>query len=692
MLSALKRRVQAIRRVRSAKSRNVCPAMDERMRTPQSIFEAGVAAQIAGRTADAERHYRAVLAAEPAHAGALANLGALCRASGRPVEALELLRRAAETPSPSFDVLYNFGNALAAIGETEEAIGILRRAHDLEADNTRVALRLGLLLADAGNAREAAAILLGAVRRLKHDDPGLANGNALPRVAAFLFESGDRDASIPLFEAIAAKRPASAEAQFNLAVAQMRVSLHDAALAAYRRAYALDPANSDALTGIANSLVITGAADEAVSVYELALADPRHRRVAASAYLMALLYDGTRSGLAIAAAHRDIASELVDPAASPRRLASQRPAIQQEGTTPSSTLRVGYVTADLGAAHPVDQFLIPILERHASAGIAQFIYANTDRIIAEPLRSDRWTTRRDIARASDTEAAQLVAADGIDILIDLSGHTRGHRLSLFASRPAPITATFLGYPHTTGLASIDYLIADETVLPPGTEAEAAESILRLPDAFLCFAPPPTMPVPTGKHPEGPPVFGSLNHLPKLGPETQALWADVLKAVPGSRLLVKCAPFAERSVLERFRARMVSNGIAPDRLILEPPEPFADAMCAYERIDIALDPTPYNGGTTTAHALWMGVPVVTLCSDRFCGRMGASLSRAAGLPENVTITREGYVARAAELGADVARVRGARRSLHNLVRSSRLCDVDRYSAALIALFERMAGAR
>ncbi|MFT6775702.1 MAG: protein O-GlcNAc transferase [Paracoccaceae bacterium] len=247
----------------------------------------------------------------------------------------------------------------------------------------------------------------------------------------------------------------------------------------------------------------------------------------------------------------------------------------------------------------------------------------------------------------------------------------------------------MGYPHSTGAPQIDWLIGDAAMFPPGA-ALASERIARLPNGFLCFAPPPGMPEVTTDAPQGGPVFGSLNHLPKLGGATLALWGRVMAAVPDARLLIKCGALADPEIAKALAERLAGHGIARGRLILEGPQPFADAMRAYQRIDIALDPIPYNGGTTTAHALWMGVPVVALAGSRACGRMGVGLLGAAGREGWVAADPDGYVAIAAGLADGITGLRAGRIALHRSVAASRMCDVAGNARALMDVYRAIAG--
>lgn len=261
-------------------------------------------------------------------------------------------------------------------------------------------------------------------------------------------------------------------------------------------------------------------------------------------------------------------------------------------------------------------------------------------------------TWRDAGRATPHQLAEMIRKDRIDIAVELSGHTIGHSLAAMALRPAPIGVTYLGYPNTTGVPGIDFRLVDAITDPPAAETFATERLLRLPGCFLCYRPDPDAPPPgpapslSGQHsPQqpGPVTFGSFNNLAKISDATVSLWTRVVNAVPDSRLLLKFAQADSDWLRNRFRERFAAAGLAPGRLeILGKIDAKAGHLAAYNRIDIALDPVPYAGTTTTCEALDMGVPVITLTGPLHAARVGASLLTAAGLTELVAATPDEYV--------------------------------------------------
>lgn len=339
-------------------------------------------------------------------------------------------------------------------------------------------------------------------------------------------------------------------------------------------------------------------------------------------------------------------------------------------------LRVGYVSPDF-REHSCSRFIEALLEHHDRARVTVHCYFNWSHADATTARlkgrlrpGDQW---RDVAALGDGAFADLVRRDEIDVLIDLAGLTHGNRLTAMARRPAPMQATYLGYPNTTGSPAVDFRIVDEVTDSPGAEALATERLVRLPGCFLCYKPPPEAP-PAEREGDGPPTFVSFNILGKVNEGVVRAWARVLRAVPGSRMMLKARSLSDARVRERLAAMFGAHGVGAERLeILSYAEKTADHLSLYRRADIGLDTFPYNGTTTTCEALFMGVPVVTMAGRSHAGRVGASLLRAAGLGEHCAADEDGFVEIAARLGAEVARVRADRAGLRSRLLSSSLCD-------------------
>ena len=378
-----------------------------------------------------------------------------------------------------------------------------------------------------------------------------------------------------------------------------------------------------------------------------------------------------------------------------RVLARHRPVAARPGTVEDVSgrrLRVGFVSPDL-REHSVAYFVAPVLRHYDRSRLEVFAYY-TRRVgdaVTERLRGlvDHW---RVSVRAHPEELAKTIAADTLDVLIDLAGHTAGDSLEALHLRPAARQATYLGYPNTTGLAAVDYRVVDGHTDPTGAESFCTERLVRLSPCFLCFEPPEApqggAPVPA----DAPITFCSFNARRKVNDPLIALWARVLGATPGSRLLLKCNGLGEAAMCEALRTRFASHGIGAERLDLRGPvKPLAAHLAAYADAHIGLDTFPYHGTTTTCEAMWMGVPVVTLEGDRHVSRVGASLLSTVGLTDLIARTQDEYVRCAASLAADRGRLNELRASLRGRMASSPLCDGPSFCRRFEAALQAMTGA-
>jgi predicted O-linked N-acetylglucosamine transferase (SPINDLY family) len=608
----------------------------------------------AGRLAEAEAAYRAVLAAAPHHAAPWANLGAVLHSAGRYEDAIAALTESLRL-EPAQPVTHrhlavcvgDWGLHLQRQGRGDDALAVYRKA--LAFDPTRAAT---------------------------HNNLG-----------TLLLARGDVAAAHACFDAALALEPDNAEFHFNRGNAARAAGALDGAIASYRVALDRAPDHADAQLNLGSALLDQGALAEALGHYRAAVAAAPDNAGAASNLLMASTYDPAQSAGDLAAAARALGARL-----SARGGGAPTPARDRD-RDPARRLRLGYVSADF-RFHPVGWFIqAPLLARDR-AGFEVTCYANgdDDDALTGVLRgaADHW---RAIKAVSDDDFAAQVAADRIDILIDLAGHSAHNRLPALARRLAPIQAHWIGFPATTGIGAIDYLIADAVLAPPGSEADFSETVLRLPAVAWCYRAPGFAPAvaPLPARAAGGVTFGSFNNPVKLNPAVLETWAAILARVPAARLLLKFRHLDGGAAAARLRAAAAAAGIPPERLMLEGASPHPAALAAYARVDIALDPFPFNGGTTTCEALWMGVPVVTMAGATMAGRMGASFVAAAGCPALVAPDRAGYVDRAVAAAGDLDRLAALRGDLRRRMAASPLCDAPRFmtgfEAALRGVWRR-----
>ncbi|WP_298271009.1 tetratricopeptide repeat protein [Geobacter sp.] len=605
-------------------------------------FRAALRHHQVGELAPAEELYRQILQVEPKNADVLHLLGLVRDARGETGRAIELIEKAVRL-EPRFATYRNsLGVALRKAGRLEDARKSYEKALGLKPDYAEAHGNLGNLLRQLGAPEEARLHCERAVAL--HPENFLYRNN----LGGVLHDLGLVRDSVAAFEKALELKPDYHEAAVNLCGIYRELGRHREAAELPRKTLALNPADA----------------------------------AAHSDYLLALNYLSECSPEEIAAEHRRFGELHRAPA----RPAGSFPNIRD----PERRLRIGYVSPDL-RRHPVAFFLEPVLARHDRDRFEIACYSTRPGGdgFTERLRglADRWTECSNIA---DAELARQIGADGIDILVDLAGHTAYNRLTLFALKPAPVQATWLGYFNTTGVGEIDYLLADRFSVHAGEEGNYVETVLRLPDSRFCYQPPAGAPevAPPPLLSSGSITFGSFNNLAKLSPAVIAAWAKLLNRVAGSRLLLKWKTLGVAEIRRHYAELFAAHGIGPDRLELRGSSPHLEMLAEYADVDIALDPFPFCGGATSCEALWMGVPVVTLPGDRPAGRQTASFLPVIGLQELIAGNVAEYLDMVAGLAADRWRLAALRAGMRERMAGSPLCDARRFTANLESLYRDM----
>ncbi|HSS64964.1 MAG TPA: tetratricopeptide repeat protein, partial [Gammaproteobacteria bacterium] len=451
----------------------------------------------------------------------------------------------------------------------------------------------------------------------------------------------------------------------------------------YEKVLELDPDNADAHNNLGTVLKDQGRVAEATVHVRRALELRPAFNEAHSNLLMNLHYMEDVTIDTLYEAHVDWFNRQIGEHVAP--VFGHRAALD-----PDRTLRIGYVSPDF-CTHPVGLFLAPVLEFRDRSRVHVTCYddlyqgdALTERL--KPL-ADEW---RQIAGLRDDRVAETIRNDGIDILVDLAGHTANNRMRLFALKPAPVQATWIGYLHSTGLPQMDYLIADAVVVPEKTRQRFSETVIRLPQCFLCYGQPENRP-----EVAPPPVlaneyvtFGCYNNLAKVSDGTLKLWKKILGQKTDSRLLLKNSVFTDAGFCNEYLQRLDAVGFDLSRIILRGSSIQDEYFSSYGDIDIALDPFPFSGGTVSADALWMGVPVVTLAGDRMASRTSASILECLGLDYLVARRRDAYVDSALSLAADPAELTTLRRGMRRRFRDTALGEPAVFSANLERAYRQM----
>jgi protein O-GlcNAc transferase len=667
----------------------------------------GVIAHQTGQHALAVERIRQAIAVRPADAAFHSNLAEAHRALGQWTEAVACCRQALVLRPDYAEAHNNLGLALDGQGEWDEALVHYRRAVELKPTYAEAHYNLGVAL-QARNQPAAAAACYRQALRCRPDYAA-----ACHNLGVALAAQGQLSEAIACYQQALRLSPADAEAHYNLGRALQEQRHTAEAIACYRRAVELDPSLVAAHRSLGGALKFQGQLTEAQACYRQALAlnpndaaalndlgtifqDLGDATEAATCFREARRLQPTWAWLhsnelanlqyrpdvtlaALHAAHAEFERQHAAPL-----VATWRPFPNEPD--PERPLRLGFVSPHL-AQHPVGFFLIRALENLDRAACTVTCYSDRMHHDALTARFRAAATRwRDVLLYSDERLTAQIRDDRIDILFDLAGHTGGNRLLVFARKPAPVQITWLDYEGTTGLAAIDYLLADRYEVPPAAEGWYCEHVLRMPDDFVCYDPPAAAP-PVGPLPareNGRVTLASFNLPTKINGRVVDLWAEILRRLPEARLCLKYRGLDDPAATARFHRQFAERGIAPQRVLLEGWSPYAEFLARYQQVDIALDTFPYSGGLTTCEALWMGVPVITWPGETFASRHGLSHLTNVGLTELIAGSAVEYVELAVRLAQDLSRLAALRAGLRQQVAASPLCDGKRFAANLLHL--------
>ena len=686
-----------------------------------------------GDGAAAREAFAAVLRLAPAHYSAWLEAGHLCRQMGELQQAVGAYQRAIHAVPTRHEAYLGMARVLpmlgqAELGEQAFADALQQLAHsqpesERAAKLAESAHRMGQYRLEQGDA-------VGAVRALQRgllalgDVPGDAPDEPLLNLRAdlqmdlgeALWRLGQQGAALTALTA--ASHALSEITLARLGALSFRLNLWQEALAVLRRNAELHPQSATALWNLAHLLAECwqmeeaervlqqaealapmpgarsmrasmsgrrGDADTALAIYRELAAEEGGASYASSA-AMSSLYSDSLSAQAVADLHRQLFAPL-GVGARTRESFVRRPLAGRR-------LRLGIVSADFHHQHPVNIFMQPVLRELDRSRFEVFVYftgvSYDDQTRLAQQRVEHWV---EVTTLNDVQLAKRIDADEIDVLLDLAGHTGQQRMRLFAQRAAPVQVTYLGYPGSTGVPNMDWILGDPVVTPEADDPLCSERVWRLPHLVFCYAPEADYPFPvmTDDWASRPLTLASFNNVPKLTPRTLRVWARVMAALPDAHLLLKAPSFGDASAVAAFSERLQALGVDLSRVAFRGPTGLSDMMAEYAEVDIALDPVPYNGGTTSLQAMWMGVPVITMAGEHFVSRMGASFMTAAGLPEWVASDDEGYVRVALQMAQDRAALLALKRGLRERLKARRGWDVVVHTRAMEAAFDEMVNA-
>jgi predicted O-linked N-acetylglucosamine transferase (SPINDLY family) len=679
----------------------------------------------------AREAFARLLRLAPSHYSGCLETGHLCRQIGQMDQANAAYRRAIAAAPARYEAWLGLMRTLEMQGRFEEGEAALQQATEAAARQNPQTLReawhrAGQYRMEQGDlARALPALRQARFFAMQDPDPASARDEAaeiLIDIGELLLRDNQRERALKILtEASAAEREttlarlAQTAFRFNfwqesIAILRNNLALHPhSPWAHWNLAYQLTECwqmseaetlllQAEAMAPMPGAVKLRaavaarlGEADQALAIYQRYHAEHPQDVSIASSIAMCSLYCDSLSPPEVAQLHRDHFAPLSVGARS-RESFKRAPLVAPDGTT--RRLRVGLVTADFHFQHPVNIFMQPVLRELDKNRIELSVYftgisSDTQTLLAKS-RAEHWV---EATALNDAQLARRIDADQVDVLMDLSGHTGHNRMRMFAQRAAPVQVTYLGYPGSTGVVNMDWLFGDAVVTPETNDDLANERVWRLPGTVFCYAPEEDYPYPefTKAHAKRPLTFGSFNNVPKLTPHTLRLWSRILAALPDSCLLLKAPSFADPAAVAAIQARLSAEGIAPERVAFRGPVGLADMMAEYADVDIALDPVPYNGGTTSLQAMWMGAPVVVKAGGHFVSRMGASFMTAAGLSDWVAADDDAYVAIAVAKGRDRQALLELKRGLRRRLQSCPAWDVQAHTRAMQAGWLAMAAA-
>jgi protein O-GlcNAc transferase len=575
-----------------------------------------------------------------------------------------------KTPK-NFDALHSIGKIYCRLGNYDLAIKYISKSLHFNANIPEAYFYLGIAYRAKGQYNDAITCYQ---KSLKLNPNSFNTYNNL----GLVFQAkGQLDDAITSFQKALQLNPSFVASYNNLGNAFQAKGQLDDAITSFQKALQLNPEYFGAYNNLGNIYRDKGQIDDAEVWFRKAIRINPAYSDADSNLLLTMQYNVCHDIHTIYLEHLNFSKKYAEPLASTISTHTNEHSLTRR-------LRIGYVSPDF-RRHPVAYFIEAVIIAHDRIFFEVFCYSNSleDDEVTKRLKehANQW---RDITGMSDRKVTELIRKDGIDILVDLAGHTANNRILVFAQKPAPIQISWIGYLATTGLSTMDYKIVDNYTDPPGkTDHFYTEKLMRLPESFLCYLPdresPEVIHLPALS--TGHITFGSFNNFAKITSEVFTIWAEILNELPDSHLLLKGKSFHDRTTCDYAINMFARRGIAAERIALQSPDPSPKHLQSYNLVDIGLDTFPFNGATTTCEALWMGVPVITLAGIAYHSSVGISILSNVGLAELVAKTPDEYVSIAVNLVKDLQRLKSIRENLRDMMTLSPLCEAKRFTENL-----------
>ena len=575
-----------------------------------------------------------------------------------------------------FKSIFLLGTLSITVKNFDKAVELLNQSISIQPEHAQSHCNLGVVYKELGKTEKAKSYYQKAIS-IKPDFADPHNN-----LGIIFNELDEIEKAITCYQKAIDIQPDYADAHYNLGNALHKINKHRAAIMSYEKVIRINPNYTAAYYNLGNVMSILGEFKKAISCYEKAINLKKNHSLAYNNMLFAFLY-----------------MEKADPKICLKRAKEFRSSlkpikddflIKYQFNTKPKKLRIGFVSGDL-REHPVGFFLLDTLSHLKNENLELIAYSNSqiEDDINKKLRShfNNWCV---IKSKSDMDVINTIRKDGIHILIDLSGHSDQNRLPIFINRPAPIQASWISYPSTTGIPEIDYMIGDSFVTPESEAKHFAERIFRLPNMWVCFTPPDSD-IEINEPPvikNGYVTFGSFNHLSKINKKVISLWSKILKSIPKSRIFLKTKQLNDSYLKKKIIDEFKENGVNLNSIILEGSSPRNELLNSYNKIDIALDPFPYSGGVTTLEAIWMGVPVLTKKGFRFVSHTTESINHNSGMSDWVASDENEYVKKAIKFSKDLELLTNINKNLRQKALKSPLFNSTVFAKQLNNAFWEM----